>query len=501
MAVDKYYRCYINTGFVTDLVKQAQEVSAKTPCETCGATSHVDLAYVAGLIFHESQHPLREHIEEAAKYGAPTDALWNIAADAEINDDALEIFGYEGNKVCLPGGELAGWTPEKLREDFDSKASGCSPFKDNDLWESYYVQLKNIRSQLRDNQSKKEQQEQQEQQGGQPQQGQGQSQQQEEGEEGQGQGQEQDEGGSEGKSQGQGGGQSQGQSGQQQGQGGGSTSSDPGEEQQEGDQVGDGEGGNLRPWLTGDNQDQDCTDGQPWEQGPPTAENPGVNEGENKAIQREVAKKIREAQATRGNVPGGMLIWADDVLSPPKVDWRKLLRQYVRKAINRAWGHKKRSWHSLGRASASTGYKALFPHHFTPRPNVGVVFDTSGSMGSGPGSPLYEGLVGVQGICKKLQATVHFCSVDSAAGEIQAVTDIKRAKLTGGGGTDMRVGVEAFEKAKLPLDVVVVLTDGYTPWPDHSPKKFTLVAAIVGSGREQTPDWLKTVYVELEDKK
>jgi len=225
MCVDRYYRCYANLEFVKNLVVQAKEVSPEHPCETCGATSHVDLAYVAGTIFHESQHPLREHFNKAMEYGVPFDPLSNIAMDAEINDDSLEIFGYEGNKVCIP--PQACWTPTKLREDFDAKASGCSPFKDNDLWESYYVQLRDLRSQLKENQSKKQGQ-QQKQEGDDEEkkdsQGQGGDEgDNEEGEQQQGQGQSDEEG--EG-SQGQGQGQGQGQSGTQQGQGGGS-SNDP----------------------------------------------------------------------------------------------------------------------------------------------------------------------------------------------------------------------------------------------------------------------------------
>ena len=193
-----------------------------------------------------------------------------------------------------------------------------------------------------------------------------------------------------------------------------------------------------------------------------------------------------------------MELWADEVLEPPKVDWRKLLARHVRKAVNRAWGHKRRDWHALGRASAGARYQVLFPAHHTPKPQVGIVLDTSGSMGSGPGSPLYEAYCEIQGICKKLQAQLHFCAVDAQAGKVQKITNLKQALITGGGGTDMRVGVHAFEESREPLDVVVVLTDGYTPWPERKPQKFDLIAAITGSGRDQTPGWLPTVYVKDE---
>jgi hypothetical protein len=60
----------------------------------------------------------------------------------------------------------------------------------------------------------------------------------------------------------------------------------------------------------------------------------------------------------------------------------------------------------------------------------------------------------------------------------------------------MRVGVAAAESAHPRPDIVVVLTDGYTPWPD-GPTRARLVVAIIGDqeAARQVPDWATTVVV------
>jgi predicted metal-dependent peptidase len=76
---------------------------------------------------------------------------------------------------------------------------------------------------------------------------------------------------------------------------------------------------------------------------------------------------------------------------------------------------------------------------------------------------------------------------------VRRVNDVR---LVGGGGTDMRAGIVAAESAHPHPDVVVVLTDGYTPWPDK-PTRARLVVAVIGAqaAAEHVPDWATTVVV------
>jgi hypothetical protein len=60
----------------------------------------------------------------------------------------------------------------------------------------------------------------------------------------------------------------------------------------------------------------------------------------------------------------------------------------------------------------------------------------------------------------------------------------------------MRVGIAAAEASRPRPDVVVVLPDGETPWPDR-PTRAGLVVAIIGdqAAVQQSPAWATTVRV------
>ena len=69
----------------------------------------------------------------------------------------------------------------------------------------------------------------------------------------------------------------------------------------------------------------------------------------------------------------------------------------------------------------------------------------------------------------------------------------KNVELAGGGGTDMRVLIVAAAEQKPKPDLIVVCTDGYTPWP-AAPIGVPVVACIT---REQSlanvPKWIDAV--------
>ena len=68
------------------------------------------------------------------------------------------------------------------------------------------------------------------------------------------------------------------------------------------------------------------------------------------------------------------------------------------------------------------------------------------------------------------------------------------------GGTDMRVGVKFAYEQQLAPHVVVLGTDGYTPWPKQEdiPSGVQFIVVLVGRhcGREGVPSWIPVVVLD-----
>jgi predicted metal-dependent peptidase len=78
------------------------------------------------------------------------------------------------------------------------------------------------------------------------------------------------------------------------------------------------------------------------------------------------------------------------------------------------------------------------------------------------------------------------------------VFSAKQLNLSGGGGTDMRVGIAAAMVGKPQPDMVIVLTDGYTPWPDRPLGKTKLLAVIINGNGEGSPEWMSKIMINVD---
>jgi len=108
---------------------------------------------------------------------------------------------------------------------------------------------------------------------------------------------------------------------------------------------------------------------------------------------------------------------------------------------------------------------------------------------------LDKAIAEVAGILKAMgqKDGVEAICVDAAVASVKKVFKKEQIELAGGGGTDMRVGIEYALKKK--PHAIIVLTDGETPWPD-APVRAKVIACIIQNGTIAPPDWIKTVVVE-----
>jgi predicted metal-dependent peptidase len=217
---------------------------------------------------------------------------------------------------------------------------------------------------------------------------------------------------------------------------------------------------------------------------PDSATAPGVNPGEQKIAKNMVAQEVKKYESTngRGSVPAGLARWAGEQLAPGKVPWRTVFRSVIRNAGAMRSGATDYTYTRPSRRSASTP-GLILPSTFSPKPTIAVVIDTSGSMST---DMVTAAVSEVDSLSKQLGCTeLPVYAVDADAATPVNYTGAASLTLKGGGGTDMRVGIEAAMKNRVKPNVVIVLTDGYTPWPDRRLNGVTLIVGIIGENNEQ----------------
>ena len=242
---------------------------------------------------------------------------------------------------------------------------------------------------------------------------------------------------------------------------------------------------------------------RPWEL-PDTAENNNdgsVDEGRAERLREQAAREIREHVKSRGTVPGSWARWADDIISP-RIPWDRQLNAICTRTRGYVAGKKDYTYKRMSRRQGLVG-AARLPGLIAPKPPIAAaVVDTSGSVSD---AQLARGLSEMQGMMDATQRGGNheplsvFCC-DAHVAERQSVRTYKRINLSGGGGTDMRVGMKAAAAMRPKADLVVVFTDGFTPWPQTPPAEnpTAVYVAVVWDEQGMTgvPAWMHSILVE-----
>ncbi|GHJ48747.1 hypothetical protein Cs7R123_60890 [Catellatospora sp. TT07R-123] len=225
----------------------------------------------------------------------------------------------------------------------------------------------------------------------------------------------------------------------------------------------------------------------------------GVSGVEADAIRRQTAQAMRSHQRSRGRLPGGWQRWAEQVLEPT-VDWRQALTGAVREAAAWASGAVDYTYQRPSRRGAALRGVVL-PSLRAPLPRVAIVVDTSGSMSPDDLAAVMGEIAGVLravGV-RGNRVTVLACDADVHA--TRKVSTLGEVVLAGGGGTDMRVGIGAALAVPQPPHIVIVLTDGYTPWPEAALSRTRIIAGLVGTEPPTPPPWIESVLITTNSAK
>lgn len=410
MAVDRWWRLYYDPAVTTTW----------TPVE------------MAGVLEHEVAHLLRDHFGRAESLSADP-CGWNLAADAEINDDLLA-----GGRFPLPGSPV---TPASLGQP------------EGRLAEEYYAALADGKGRKKSPA------------------GQG----------GEGSARDQNQGSGQNPPSGEEGGNT-GNSGE--------TPSSSSRNGREADRPSPGEG-----------RCGSCTTGrqEPWEDPAPgttPGAAPGVTQVQAEIIRRQVAReivRIAQSSKTTGSIPVGWRRWAETVLRAT-VDWRRILAAAIRRAVADTSGAADYSYRRPSRRQSAAG-DVILPALRAPIPEVAVVVDTSGSIDD---RLLSQALAEVARVLRGVGSRgAAVLAVDAAVQFCRRVFQPRQIQLRGGGGTNMSLGIAAALSLRPRPDVVVVLTDGYTPWPEVAPSRTRVVVGLLGGdgNRPAPPAWARVVEI------
>lgn len=247
----------------------------------------------------------------------------------------------------------------------------------------------------------------------------------------------------------------------------------------DGHECGSGAHGQPRHWEisdTGDSGDHDAVD-------PITAD----------VLRRAVAADVRRHHDRMpGKVPAGLLRWANS-LGAPQVDWRSLLRRSLRRELVTVSGQVDYTMSRPSRRSQVT-HPVVLASLRRPVTRVAVVVDTSASMSENHLNMAVTEVAGVMAHSGLPDLWLISCDTHATAQRVRP-GQLRNVTLTGGGGTSLEAGVLLASRLRPTPQLVVTVTDGFTPWPATAPTAAAHIVVVLGEGAP-APAWATTIRLE-----
>lgn len=197
----------------------------------------------------------------------------------------------------------------------------------------------------------------------------------------------------------------------------------------------------------------------------------------------------------------------------PTINWRQVLRNVIISAGSRVLGREKRDWRRPNRRvriNMPQG-KVFIPGHKSTKLNVAVVRDTSGSMDEHMLEQVNNEITDIIRKLGNARVNMRVIDCDVAVHQTQKVSQGTLSKLqnvAGRGGTDMMIGIDYVVSSREETDVLIVITDGESPWDKQYMVRLPVIVCLVpcqpGMGvpenvRHAIPSWVRQV-VEVVDK-
>ena len=219
---------------------------------------------------------------------------------------------------------------------------------------------------------------------------------------------------------------------------------------------------------------------------------PGLNGLQRQLIRRATATAVLAHDPDGDEVPIGLHDWADHTINAA-VNWRQVLARALRHGLHAHTGASDYTWQRPARRQDPDD-AVIRPAMAAPEASITVVLDTSGSMGQHEHDKAFAEINAILTKAVPGQA-VRVLSVDEDVNTDQRITHARQITPAGGRGTDMAKGIQT--AAETRPAVIIVITDGDTPWPETRPAGARCVIAALTNDwlLHQVPGWIQAIHI------
>jgi predicted metal-dependent peptidase len=186
-----------------------------------------------------------------------------------------------------------------------------------------------------------------------------------------------------------------------------------------------------------------------------------------------------------------------DELGNPEVDWRSYIHSFITAGLPNDYTFRRRD-----KKSMALGY--YIPDMTGESLKVATFIDTSGSIGDKELRKFKTELVGLCRTFEQVNMILGYCDAKVYDKYIIEVNDdnenaVMKSVSYGGGGTDMRECLKWLNKNRKDFQLVIIFTDGYTPFPitDAETFGFNILWVINKNGIRKDCDDIKRAKGEF----
>lgn len=202
-----------------------------------------------------------------------------------------------------------------------------------------------------------------------------------------------------------------------------------------------------------------------------------LGDWEKKVMLQKTAEDIN-THKTRGNVGANLEEWASKYLKP-QIPWKTVLRRIITDAVATMAGNMDYSHRPERRLRSNVLEPSMIDH----KVKCCVLQDSSGSMWYRQG--VNTCVTETAEIIHALGTEILWYCADTEVKGGGVIRTTKGVQFRGGGGTSMAHAIHQIQQKHKDLDLLILITDGYTDWPGKL--KCSGICVICDNSRADVP--------------